>query len=202
MLKFILGKDLQLIILNLINKLLFYKIISGGLMMQLYLCKPFKKTSVNDRVKVDFTGTKLRLFFNGNLAESIDAAPGECWYIQLRTQLKYPVAEKAKMPCERGKKILWALDFVQARKHADSYEDFMERMYEVAESYNPSKIFFETSSQYAFMFGKKKTKNGVKLQPLFGWVADDISDYELEKLMIAYKRYHHIHCGEEFLKLL
>ncbi len=170
--------------------------------MQLYLCKPFKK-AVNNCVDVEFTGNKIRLYFNDTLIESADAVPGECFYVQPHGQIKYPTMEKAQMPSERGKKILWALDFVQSKKHALSYEDFENRLYQVAESYKPEQIFFETKTgSYAFMLGEKKTKNGIKMQPLFAWVSDDISNEDLDNLIHAYCKYRRIHCGEEFLKVL
>ncbi len=170
--------------------------------MQLYLCKPFKE-SVSNCVEVEFTGTKFRLYFNNTLIESIDAVPGECYYVQPRGQIKQPTIEKAQMPSERGKKILWALDFVQSKKHAMSYEDFENRFCQVAESYKPERTFVETKKDcYAFILGEKKTKNGKKIQPIFAWVADDISKDDLECLISAYCKYRRIHCGEEFLKVL
>lgn len=170
--------------------------------MQLYLCKPFRR-QVSDCVDAEFTGDKFRLYFKGSLIESTDAVPGECYYVQPHGQTKYPTMEKAQMPSERGKRILWALDFVQSKKHAKSYDDFWERMYQVTKTYKLEQIFFESlSNNYAFVLGEKRTKNGLKMQPIFAWVADDISKEGLESLIYAYKKYRHIHCGEDFLRLL
>lgn len=170
--------------------------------MQLYLCKPFR-TSVSNCVDVEFTGTKLRVFFKGSMIESTDAKPGECYYITPRGQVKYPTLDKASMPASRGQKIIWSLDFVQSKKHATSYADFEDRFQQVAKSYKPERIFYEaTLGVYAFLLGEKKTKNGVKMQPLFAWVADDITKEGLDELIAAYKKYRRIHCGEDFLKVL
>lgn len=170
--------------------------------MQLYLSTPVR-TPISDCADVEFTGTKLQTLFKGSLVESIDAVPGECYYVQPHGQTKYPTITKAEMPKTRGKKIVWALDFVQAKKHAESYEDFMERYEEVAKSYDTNNIFFEMiPGVYAFLLGEKKTKGGIKRQPLFAWVSDDINNDGLDLLITAYRKHRRLHCGEEFLRAL
>lgn len=170
--------------------------------MQLYLSIP-TRIHVSDCAVIEFTGSHLRTYFHDSMVASIDAAPGECYYVQAHGQNKQPSITKAEMPLARGKKIAWALDFVQSKKHAESYQDFMERYQQIADSNGSENIFFEIlPSYYAFMLGEKKTKNGIKKQPLFIWVADDISEKGLDSLIAAYKRYRRINCGERFLRVL
>lgn len=170
--------------------------------MQLYLSTP-SKTPVSDCADIVFTGTELRTLFKGSLVESIDAHPGECYYVLPHGQTKYPTVTKAEMPKTRGKKIVWALDFVQEKKHASSYEDFMERYQKIAAGSKTESTYLEIiPGVYAFLLGNKKTKCGFKKQPLFAWVSDTINDDGLDLLITAYKRHRRIHCTEEFLKFL
>lgn len=177
--------------------------------MQLFLSKPFRQ-QISPYVDAVFTGTELQLLFKGSFIEICEARPGESYYVVPHGQSKYPEMEKVKMPDTRGKKIAWALSFIESKKHADSYEDFIARYKDVAEGYDSlnNKVCEFMPDAYAFMVAPKKTQPGKglgrvgKMKPLLIWVNDDISEADLELLISTYRRYHTIFCGEEFVKVL
>lgn len=181
----------------------------GGRLMQLFLAKPFRQ-QVSPYVDAVFTGTELQLFFKGSPITVCDAKPGESYYVVPHGQSKYPQMEKAKMPDTRGKKIAWALSFVESKKHADSYEDFLARFEGIAADYDSQgeKFCEFKPGAFAFMVVPKRVQPGKgrgrigKMKPLFIWVSDDISESDLDQLIGTYRKYHSIFCGEDFIKVL
>ncbi len=170
--------------------------------MQLYLFKPFK-TTLNEFISVEFTGSKLRVIFNGKVVTDKNATAGECFYVQPNGQKKQPTITKASMPSSRGAKIMWALDFIQSQKQASSFKDFKKQFSKATQNFSEEDIFYSISKdRYAFVLGKQTTKNGVKFKPLLAWVADDLEPLEMNHLISDYTQYKKIHCGEGFLRVL
>lgn len=171
--------------------------------MLIYLYQP-DIFAVNESIQADFDGSTLRTYLNGALTDSRTAAPGECYYIQPTGESKAPKITKAEMPKSRGLRIAWALSFIGERKNAANFDEFMIKYQQyINKELTYQCCMFTPQSEnrkYAIVL-EINPENRIP-KPILAWIADDITEEELDELIKTFITYRKLFCPIEFLKLL
>lgn len=171
--------------------------------MQIFLYKP-DTFVVTESVETVFDGSNLRTYLNGTQTDSRAATVGECYYIQQNGKNKAPKITKAEMPESRGLRIAWALSFIGTNKNATDFNEFMIKY----QNFINKELSYQCCM---FMSNPEKKKFAIVLEilpdgrlpkPILAWIADDITQEELDELTETLTRYRKLFCPIEFLKLL
>lgn len=179
--------------------------------MQIFLCKAGTNFSANEFVHSEFDGKVLRTYLGDELTDSRAAKIGDSFFVLPCGTKKAPKVNAVELPKTRGARIAWALSFIGESKFVNEEKDFWERYQQISEEFElMNSVFLLNPGVYALCIAdrvadskKALSKPKIKLKnPILAWIADDITNSQIDELLERFTKERALFCPEEYLKVI